>query len=166
MLKILFLFSLAITTVLTALQLVGFQVLELIIVMIIIDFISLGAYTELERRKSDKESKSFITLRLESIENVCKDIFTHVISPNPGFEAKLEKQKNDMSYILDKIAKKSLELEEKLNLFGKVLTKENDEKIKVSEETEKEEEIKEESEKPAESFSVGELIYVDDEDKE
>jgi hypothetical protein len=162
MLKLLFLLSLAITTILTALQISGYQVLDLIIIMIIIDFLSLGASIELERRKSDKESKGIITTKLEGIENICKDIFTHISSPNPGFEAKLEKQKNDMSYILDKIAKKSLELEEKLNAFGQVLTN----KINVEEKTEEEtEEIKDE-EKPADSFNIGEIVYTDEEDKE
>jgi hypothetical protein len=162
MLKLLFLLSLAITTILTALQISGYQVLDLIIIMIIIDFLSLGASIELERRKSDKESKGIITTKLEGIENICKDIFTHISSPNPGFEAKLEKQKNDMSYILDKIAKKSLELEEKLNAFGQVLTN----KIKVEEKTEEvTEEVKEE-ENPADSFNIGEIVYTDEDDKE
>jgi len=154
----LFLISLAITTILTALQLSGHQVLDLIIIMIIIDFLSFGASLELEKRKNDKESKGLITTRLDGIENICKDIFTHVTSPNPGLEAKLEKQKDDMSYILDKIAKKSLELEEKLNAFGQVLTN----KVKVEDKTE--EETKEET--PAETFNVGELVYMEEEEKE
>ena len=154
----LFLLSLAITTALTAMQFSGYQVLDLIIIMIIIDFLSFGASLELEKRKNDKESKGLITTRLDGIENICKDIFTHVTSPNPGLEAKLEKQKDDMSYILDKIAKKSLELEEKLNAFGQVLTN----KVKVED---KAEEVKEE-EKPAETFNVGELVYMEAEEKE
>ena len=163
MLKIIFLLSLAITTALTAMQFSGYQVLDLIMIMIIIDFLSLGASLELEKRKSDKETKGFITSKLDGIEKVCNEIFTHVTSPNPGFEAKLEKQKNDMSYILDKIAKKSLGLEEKLNAFGRVLTKDN-EKIEVAEEEQKEEETQEE--KPAETFNVGEIVYVKDEGQE
>jgi hypothetical protein len=163
MLKLIFLLSLAITTALTAMQFSGYQVLDLVIIMIIIDFISLGASIELERRKSDKETKGFITTKLEGIENICKDIFSHITSPNPGFEAKLEKQKNDMSYILDKIAKKSLELEEKLNVFGRVLTNDSKEKIEISEEAVEEET---QEEKPAESFNVGEIMYVEDEGQE
>ena len=165
MLKLLFLLSVAITIVLAGFQIFGTDALDLIIIMIIIDFISLGASVELERRKSDKETKGFISTKLEGIENVCKDIFSHITSPNPGFEAKLEKQKNDMSYILDKIAKKSLELEEKLNVFGGVLTSDAKEKIEVSEEAveEKEDEVEE---KPAESFNVGEIVYVEEEGQE
>jgi len=155
MLKMLFLLSIAITIALTAMQISGIQTLDLIIIMIIIDFLSLGASIELERRKSDKETKGFLTSKLEGIEKVCNDIFTHMISPNPGFEAKLEKQKNDMSYILDKIAKKSLELEEKLNAFGKVLTTNKE----VSEEA-----AEEEPKETTESFNVGEIVYMEDEE--
>ena len=161
MLKLLFLISLAITIVLAAFQISGTQTLDLIIIMIIIDFISLGAYLEVEKNKSTKETKGFITTKLEGIERVCNDILSHVVSPNPGFEAKLERQKEDMNYILDKIAKKSLELEEKLNVFGKVLTNRTNEKIRVEEEPEKTEEEKEET---AETFNVGEIVYVEDED--
>lgn len=162
MLKMLFFISIAITIALTAMQMFGSQVLDLIIIMIIIDFLALGAYIELEKRESDKETKGLVTTKLESIENVCKNIFTHVTSPNPGFEAKLEKQKNDISYILDKLAKKSLELEEKLNAFGQALTKR--EEIKVGEEVGEVSEEKEEI--PQESYSIGEIVYMENEEKE
>jgi hypothetical protein len=168
MLKLLFLFSLAITIILTIVQISGFAVIDLIIIMIVIDFLSLGAYLEMENKKTSKESKGLITSKLEGIENICKDIFTHITSPNPGFEAKLEKQKDDMNYILDKISHKSLELEEKLNTFGKVLIKTIDEK--KSEEkimVEEQEEPKEEKpqEETSETFNVGEIVYVDDEEE-
>jgi hypothetical protein len=168
MLKLLFLLSVAITIALAGLQILGTDALDLIIIMIIIDFLSLGAYIEIEKNKSDKETKGFITTKLEGIEKVCNDILGHVVSPNPGFEAKLEKQKDDMNYILDKIAKKSLELEEKLTAFGHVLSKNLSEKTKVEEEPEKTEEdaVEETTEEPTESFNVGEIVYVEDEDKE
>ncbi len=168
MLKLLFLFSLAITIILTIVQISGFAVIDLIIIMIVIDFLSLGAYLELENKKTNKEIKGLITSKLEGIENVCRDIFTHITSPNPGFEAKLEKQKDDMNYILDKISHKSLELEEKLNTFGKVLIKTIDEK-KAEEKimVEEQEEPKEEKpqEETSETFNVGEIVYVDDEEE-
>jgi hypothetical protein len=168
MLKLLFLFSLAITIILSIVQISGFAVIDLIIIMIVIDFLSLGAYLEMENKKTNKEIKGLITSKLEGIENVCRDIFTHITSPNPGFEAKLEKQKDDMNYILDKISHKSLELEEKLNTFGKVLIKtidekKEEEKIMVGEQEEpKEEKPQEET---SETFNVGEIVYVDDEEE-
>jgi len=163
MIKLLFFISLAITIVLTALQLTGTQVIDSIIIMIVINFLTLGAYLELEKKKTDKETKGLITSKLEGIEKVCNEIFTHVISPNPGFEAKLEKQKEDMNYILDKIAKKSLELEEKLNVFGHALIN-KEEKIKV-EENKEEEKVEEKEQKEEESFNVGEILYIEDDNK-
>jgi hypothetical protein len=161
MLKLLFLISIAITTALAVLQISGTPVIELIIIMIIIDFLSLGAYVEVERNNSDEETKGFITTKLEGIEKTCNDILGHITSPNPGFEAKLEKQKDDMNYILDKIAKKSLELEERLNAFGNALSNKLNEK---KEETDKEEAKEEEKEESVETFNVGEIVYVEDED--
>lgn len=156
MIKILFLFSVIVTTVLTALQLNGSEVINLIIIMIIIDFLSLGAYIELGNRKLARESKDFISSKLESIEKVCNETLTHINSPNPGIEAKIEKQRDDINYILDKITKKSLELEEKLNLFGNIISKTLDEK--------KVEEQKEEEKQEKESYSIGEVVYMDDEE--
>jgi hypothetical protein len=156
MLKILFLFSIAVTIALTALQAFGFQIVELIITMVIIDFLSLGAYIELENRKVVRESKDFVGSKLEGIEKVCNETLAHITSPNPGFELRLEKQKNDISYILDKISKKSLDLEERLNAFGRILSNNLNEK--------KAEEEKEEEKEEPESYSVGEIVYVGDED--
>jgi hypothetical protein len=156
MLKILFLISLVITTALTALQLIGFQVIDSIIIMIIINFLSLGAYIELENRKIVKESKDFIGSKLEGIEKICNETLTHITSPNPGIELRLEKQKNDISYILDKISKRSLDLEERLNAFGKILSNSLNEK--------KVEEQKEEEKENQDSYSVGEIVYIEDEE--
>jgi len=155
MLKILFFVSIIITTVLTVLQLSGLQIIDLIIIMIIINFLSLGAYIELENRKLVKESKDFIGSKLEGIEKVCNETLSHITSPNPGLEAKIEKQREDISYILDKISKRSLELEERLNVFGKVLSNNLKEK--------KDEEEKEEKEEK-ESYSVGEIVYIEDDE--
>jgi hypothetical protein len=158
MLKMLFLFSIVITIALTILQVYGTQVLDLIIVMIIINFLSLGGYIELENKKIMKESKDFIASKLENIESLSNKIITHVSAPDSALEEKLEKQKSDISYILDKLSKKSLELEERLNLFGKVLSSNLTEKSE-------EEEVKEE-EQESQSYNVGEIVYIDDNDKE
>jgi len=153
MLKILFLVSLIITTALTALQLIGFQIIDSIIIMIIINFLSLGAYIELENRKIVKESKDFIGSKLEGIEKICNETLTHITSPNPGIELRLEKQKNDISYILDKISKRSLDLEERLNTFGKILSNSLNEK-----------KVEEQKEDKQESYSVGEIVYIEDDE--
>ena len=153
MLKILFFVSLIITTLLAVLQLSGLQIIDLIIIMIIINFLSLGAFIEVENRKLVKESKDFIGSKLEGIEKVCNETLSHITSPNPGLEAKIERQREDISYILDKISKRSLELEERLNAFGRILSNNIKEK--------KEDEEKEDKQ---ESYSVGEIVYIEDDE--
>ena len=155
MIKLLFLFSIAITVALTVMQMLGTDLMNLIIVMIIVDFLSLAALTEMEHRKTVLESKDFIVSKVEGVEKVCNDIFARV-SSNPGVESMLEKQKNDINYVLDKVSKKSLELEERLNLFGKVLSNNLIEKKEEKESIEKKAE--------QESYSVGEIVYIEDEE--
>jgi len=152
----LFFLLMLITIGLVIAQVSGYQFLELIIIMIIIDFLSLGAIIELQKRNS-KDNE--LMPKLETIEKACNDILSHITSPNPGFEEKLQKQKDDMSYILDKIAKRSLELEEKLNTFGRALV--NSREV-IKSNPGPQEETK--SEKVEETNSIGETIYVDEEE--
>jgi len=162
-LTILFSVLIIVTIILTALQLFGYQVLDSIIIMVIIDFIALGANIELEKRKTPEEAKSYVTTKLDNIEKICSDIFNHVTSaPNPDINKKLEKQKEDVSYILDKVAKKSLELEERIGKFGQTLgasVASLNERVKILE-------TPEENKPEDQSFSVGEIIYTEDSDKE
>jgi len=164
LLRTLFLVLIVITIALVALHLTGYQVLELIVIMIIIDFITLTANIELERRKPMID----VTGKLESIEKICKDIFGHV--SNPGIEEILKKQGNNINYLLDKVTKRSLDLEERVNKFGQTLASSvaslNDRvrSIETTKEPSKEETEKKE-EKP-ESFSIGELVYLENEEKE
>jgi hypothetical protein len=153
MLKLLFLLSIMITIALTALQLYGAQVTDLILIMLVINFLSMGAYIELENKKIMNESKAFMASKLESIEKLSNSIFNHV-SCNSAIEEKLEKQKNDISYVLDKISKKSLELEERLNLFAKVLSNNIVEKG----------EDEKEAEQTSQSYNVGEVVYIEDDE--
>ena len=100
--------------------------------------------------------------KLDNIEKTCTDIFTHVTKTNVSdFETKLEKQSDNISYLLDKMAKKTLELEERVNKFGNGLVdsvSKLSNRVKDLEETE---EAKEE-EPEEQSFSLGELVYIDE----
>jgi hypothetical protein len=165
MLKLLFLISIVITATLTILNIMGFGVMDAIIAMIIIDFLSLGGYIELENKKVAKESKDFVASKIEGVEKVCNDILSQVRSPNQSVEAMIEKQKHDVSYILDKITKKSLELEERLNLFGRVLS--NNLVEKKEDEVEEEPEVTQIDQEKAkqDSYSVGEIVYITDDEQ-
>jgi hypothetical protein len=165
----LFLFVIAITIFLASLQLVGYQLMESIIIMLIIDFLTLGASMELGKRGNNPTNaiESSITPKLEkldkldNIEKSCMDIFHHVTKTDvSNFEDKLKKQSDDISYLLDKMAKKTLELEERVNKFGNGLidsVSKLSDRVKDLEKTEESEE-----EKPEESFSLGELVYIDE----
>jgi len=164
----LFLFVIAITIALAGLQLIGYQVIELIITMTIIDFLTLGASMELGKRNNPVDIKTHIMPKLEkidkldNIEKTCVDIFHHITkTDNPNFESKLKRQSDDISYLLDKMAKRTLELEERINKFGNGLIDSMSKLKDRVKNLEKTEEIEEE--KPEEqSFSLGELIYVDE----
>ena len=113
--------------------------------MITVEFLSLGAIIEHQRRFPSRTIKS-LSERVDNIEKICNDIYSTLAS-NPGFEEKLQKQKNDMSFILNKVIQSSTELEKKLNGFGHVLN--------GSKKT------KEESKEDA--VSIGETIYLEEE---
>jgi len=133
-------FLTTITIVLTILYLFGYEILDLIMAMITVDFLSLGAIIEHQRKFPSKTIKK-LSERIDNIEKISNEIYT-TLGSNPGFEEKLQKQKNDMSSILDKIIQSSTKLEEKLNGFSHSVKSES----------------KEDS-----SFSVGETVYLDEE---
>ena len=136
-LRALFLFLTLVTVILVIAQLTGSNVINLIIMMTALDFLALGTSIEVER-KSHMHTQT--SSKIESIEKVCKDIYD-TISSNPGLE-KLQKQRDDISTILDRITKNSLELEERINKFGQTLNKSKN------------------TEQPS---SVGELVYIEEE---
>jgi hypothetical protein len=162
--KTVFWFLIAITIVSLILQMSGYNLTETIITVLIIDLIALGAVIEIERRKP-KEIETGVITKVENIERICQDLSkTKIENPSTSIEEKLKKQKEDINYLLDKMARKTLELEEKINRFGLNLAShienfgERIEKIEGSKKIENKEEKSKE-----ESFSVGELVYLDEE---
>jgi hypothetical protein len=110
--------------------------------MLVVDFIAFGANLEIEKRKRGEFTNFNFKEKLENIEKTCNEILG-LVKSNPKTEDILQKQKDDITYLLDKISKKSLELEERLNKFGKILLNS----------VEKKEE---------QTVPISEIIYVDD----
>jgi len=166
LLTLLFLVLLAITLVLAGLQLIGYQVIESLIVIVIVDFIALGANIEQRRKNISKDSDDIIVSKLENIEGSCSDILEHLTSNPVG---NFKKEKDSINYLLDKLAKKSLELEEKLEKFGSALTtamSEMNGRIKTLETSsipglEEEPKIVEGEKK----IPLGELVYIDEDNE-
>jgi DNA-binding ferritin-like protein len=125
----LFLFLTVITIVLTILYLIGHDILDAIMAMITVDFLTLGAIIEHQRKFPTKTIKR-LSERVDNIERIAANIYNVLIS-NPEFEEKLKKEKNEMSHILEEIIKDSKELDKKINGFTHVLeSKKENEKTK------------------------------------
>ena len=98
----------------------GYNLLGTFIILIIADFIVLGASLETEKKKHREGSK--IAVKLEGIEKACSGILEHItgISSNPSLGIS-KKQSEGINYLLDKMAKRALAIEERLNQFGETL---------------------------------------------
>lgn len=113
------------TAISATLQILGYQFLEVLIVLLILDSIAFGAVVEIERKVSKKESETneIISRKIEDLENVCKDVLKKV-SINTAMvelEEKLNMHKAENKMSLDKLAEKTLSLEKKINRFGATL---------------------------------------------
>lgn len=155
----LFLLVIAITVFLTALQLSGYQVIGSLMVMVVIDFMTLGAMFHMERgaaliKNNPISVEKDIVPRLqkidkiEEIEKTCSEIKESVSNS----ENALKKQGDSITYLLDRMTKKTMDLEQRINKFGNGLIDSiSDFKNNVNGNGEK---------KNGESFSIGELVYV------
>ena len=126
-LRYLFIFLTVVTIFLIFLYFLGHEILDLIMAMITVQFLSLGAMIEHQRKFPSKTIKS-LSERVDKIEKICSDIH-NVLDSNPELDKKLEKQKNGMSQILDDIVEKSTKLDKKLNGF---LESENEKNSSIS----------------------------------
>ena len=141
------------TAVSALMQFLGYDFLNILILLLLLDSLSFGAVAEIERKKSKKEVEwsNIINQKIENLENICKDVLQKVSvnSAVAELEEKLNRHKDDEKSSLDRIAEKSLELEKKINNFGTKLAEHLQEIV---------EEIKEEK-----NESVGNYIYMDEE---
>lgn len=148
------------TVFLTVVQLFGYWVLESLIIMLMISFFTLVASVYLSTKNTTNNSSIDIEKdlkpRLEKIDNIERavtDMFGQV--SNKNLEEKLSKHTEDITYMLDKLAKKTMDLETRITNFGNGLAN-SMENLKTR--------VKDmEAKKEGESFSIGELVYVEDE---
>lgn len=134
--------------------------------MMIIDFLTVGAMFHLEKgsvliKNNPINIETDVVPRLEkidTIEETSKNILNKI--SDSGFsnlEEKLKKQSDDITYLLDRMAKKTLELEERINKFGNGLLDSFSSLNKRVEGLEKTED------KEGQSFSSSEIVYKKEE---
>lgn len=158
MYKTVFWFLLVWTIFTLALQMFGYNILDSILVVFVIDIIALGIIVEIGRTKPFQNVSSEITTKIENIEKSVQSLLNTSSEDSimNKIEEKISKQKEDVNYLLDKISKKTLELEEKLSKFGYSLAEHIE---SFGERLDKIERYKPEEE----SIPIGESVYVDEE---
>jgi hypothetical protein len=99
------------TIIAAVLQMFGYNFLEVLVILLIIDSIAFGATIEIEKKKSLKEIEmnDNITLKVEKIEKICQDVLQKVDTNSSSLN--LEEK-------LEKLSRKTLELEQKIKNFG------------------------------------------------
>jgi hypothetical protein len=104
------------------LQISGYQILETVIFLIVMDFIALWLY--LEKRKSLAGIDSSVIIKIENLETACSRILEGIgsVSSVLTLEEKINKHREDINSMIEKINEKTLSLEEKLSSFGQNLS--------------------------------------------
>jgi hypothetical protein len=153
MYKTVFWFLLIWTIVSLFLYLRGYDVFTSLMLVLVLDIAALGIIVQKGKDGPLGSVNAEVSAKIDNLERVCQSI----LSSTGGdavvqrIEENIAKQKDDVNYLLDKMSRKMLELEEKINKFGFSLAEHIEEKLdeKKYDETQN-------------SFNVGETVYIDD----
>ena len=153
MYKTVFWFLLIWTVVSLFLYLRGYDVFTSFMLVLVLDIAALGIIVQKGKDGPLGAVNDEINAKVENIERVCQSILSSTggDAVMQRIEANLAKQKEDMNYLLDRMSRKMLELEEKISKFGFTLAEHIEERL--------EEKKYEENQN---SFNVGETVYIDD----
>lgn len=158
MYKIVFWFLLLWTVLTMILFLRGYDLLNSVLIVLVIDFIALGAIVEIGKRKPFNEISAEVTAKIENIEKTCQNLLSSTGEDSiiKRIEDAVGKQKEEVNYLLDKMSRKMLELEERINKFGFSLAEHVENfggRLEKLERYDSEETI-----------PIGESVYVDEEE--
>jgi hypothetical protein len=136
----------------------GYDLLNSVLIVLVIDLIALGIIVEVGKKKPLNEIGAEITAKIENIEKVCQSLLnsTGEDSIVKRIEDAVGKQKDEVNYLLDKMSRKMLELEENINKFGFSLAEHVENFGGRLEKIERYE--------PEETIPIGESVYVDEEE--
>jgi len=158
MYKIVFWFLLLWTVLTMILFLRGYDLLNSVLIVLVIDLIALGIIVEIGKKKPLNEISAEITAKIENIEKVCQSLLSSTSEDSiiKRIEDAVGKQKGEVDYLLDKMSRKMLELEEKISKFGFSLAEHVENFGGRLEKLERYE--------PEETIPIGESVYVDEEE--
>jgi hypothetical protein len=110
-----------VTVVTLVLQMSGYAMIETVIFLIVMDFISLWIYME-TRRTSSGLNEVFLK-KIDNLEKACTNISESIgaVSSVLNLEENVNKQKEDIDSMMESINEKNRALEDKLNSFGQNL---------------------------------------------
>jgi len=94
-------------------QLLGYNVLTIILMLLVVDVITLEINRQLDKRKLYNNKLETMDLKLEEVSNKIQNEF--------NVDEKLNKHKDEVTIVLDKMARKALEIEERVNRFGETI---------------------------------------------
>ena len=159
MYKIVFWFLLLWTVLTLGLFLRGYDLLNSVMIVLVVDLIALGIIVEVGKKKSFSDISAELAAKVENIEKIVQNMLNSLSEDSivKKIEEGVGKQKEEVSYLLDKMSKKMLELEEKINKFGFNLAEH------VENFTGRLEKI-ERYDSEEEAIPIGESVYVDEEE--
>jgi hypothetical protein len=111
-----------ITVMTLAMQMSGYAMLETVLFLVVMDFIALWIY--LESRKYPNALNDHFIKKLEGLEKSCLSISESIgaVSSVLNLEERVDRQREDISSMLESINQKNMALEEKLNGYGLFLS--------------------------------------------
>ena len=110
-----FWFMILITFALIIVQIIGYSVIEYIILVIIIDLVLIEVSRELNKNKINSKIKEELTKRIKYIEDISLRI-VHYLEQHPhSVKHIVEEQKVEFRAEMERMAKKSIEIENKLH---------------------------------------------------
>ncbi|MFH1473646.1 MAG: hypothetical protein ABIE55_02010 [Candidatus Aenigmatarchaeota archaeon] len=150
------------TVISALLQMLGYNFMEVLIVLLIIDSLGFGSMIEIEKKKSKREADAskIVAQKIESLEKIMQDVL-HRVSTNPTIaklEEKMNMHRDERNNMLDRLSRKTLDLEQKINRFGASLAEHKEDIFGRLEKIEK-------PKGKDESFSLGELVYMDEDEE-
>ena len=110
----LFWFMILVTFAMVIVQTIGYQVVNYVILLLIIDVVVIEVSRELEKGRMSHEIKETLLKKIESISELSERIVHHLDS-KPDFKSALETHKSEFKNDMDRLALRAVHIENDIN---------------------------------------------------